>query len=167
MLCVVDQWPCVDSASRIVLWYTECVIFVTGLQTMNTDWEWVSAACTTTMQSMYKHRVQCIQTHSDGQFGAVWLRQTLLKPHLTSRYYPWASDASTLLLEWEVTPTDEHHCIRNFNIQFSGPNGSHWEEEIPGENNSHYFTGLQLILYFRSTHTVLQPTFLMIKLILN
>ena len=51
---------------------------------------------------------------------------------------------SSVLLEWEVTPTDGYHCIRNYNIQVSGPNGSQWEEQIPGENNSYYFTGLQL-----------------------
>ena len=51
---------------------------------------------------------------------------------------------SSVLLEWEVTPTDGYHCIRNYNIEVSGPNGSQWEEQIPGENNSYYFTGLQL-----------------------
>ena len=51
---------------------------------------------------------------------------------------------SSVLLEWEVTPSDGHHCIRNYNIQVSGPNGSQWGEEIPGANNSYYFTGLQL-----------------------
>ena len=51
---------------------------------------------------------------------------------------------SSVLLEWEVTPTDGYHCIRNYNIQVSGPNGSQWGEEIPAANNSYYFTGLQL-----------------------
>ena len=52
---------------------------------------------------------------------------------------------SSVQLEWKVTPTDGHYCIRNYNIQVSGPNGSQWEEEIPGNNHSFHFTGLQLI----------------------
>ena len=52
---------------------------------------------------------------------------------------------SSVLLEWKVTPRDGHYCIRNYNIQVSGPNGSQWEEEIPGSNHSFRFTGLQLI----------------------
>ena len=52
---------------------------------------------------------------------------------------------SSVLLEWKVTPTDGHHCIRNYNIQIAGPNGSQWEEEIPGSSHSYHFTGLQLI----------------------
>ena len=53
--------------------------------------------------------------------------------------------SSSVQLEWKVTPTDGHYCIRNYNIQISGPNGSQWEEEIPGSNHSLNFTGLQLI----------------------
>ena len=53
---------------------------------------------------------------------------------------------SSLQLEWRVIPTDGHYCIRNYNIQITGPNGSQWEEEIPGSNRSFHFTGLQLIL---------------------
>ena len=52
---------------------------------------------------------------------------------------------SSVLLEWKVTPTDGHHCIRNYNIQIVGQNGSQWEEQIPGGNHSFRFTGLQLI----------------------
>ena len=52
---------------------------------------------------------------------------------------------SSVLLEWKVTPTDGHHCIRNYNIQVSGPNGSQWEEQISGSNQSFRFTGLQLM----------------------
>ena len=52
---------------------------------------------------------------------------------------------STVLLEWKVTPPDGHHCIRNYNIQIAGPNGSQWREEIPGTSQSFHFTGLQLI----------------------
>ena len=48
-------------------------------------------------------------------------------------------------MEWKVVPTDGHHCIRNYNIQIAGPNGSHWEEQIPGSNHSFRFTGIQLI----------------------
>ena len=44
-------------------------------------------------------------------------------------------DSSTsVLLEWKVVPTDGHYCIRNYNIQITGPNGSQWEEQIPGSN---------------------------------
>ena len=53
--------------------------------------------------------------------------------------------SSSVLLEWRVTPTDGHHCITSYNIQITGPNGSHWEEEIPGSNQSFHFTGLQLM----------------------
>ena len=52
---------------------------------------------------------------------------------------------SSLELKWRVIPTDGHYCIRNYNIQITGPNGSQWEEEIPGSNHSFHFTGLQLI----------------------
>ena len=52
---------------------------------------------------------------------------------------------SSVLLEWRVTPSDGYHCIRNYNIQITGPNGSQWEEEIPGSNHSFHFTGIQLI----------------------
>ena len=52
---------------------------------------------------------------------------------------------SSVLLEWKVIPTDGHHCIRNYNIQITGPNGTQWEEQIPGSNHSFHFTGLQLI----------------------
>ena len=52
---------------------------------------------------------------------------------------------STVQLQWKVIPTDGHHCIRNYNIQITGPNGSQWEEEIPGSNHSFHFTGLQLM----------------------
>ena len=34
-------------------------------------------------------------------------------------------DSSTSVqLEWKVVPTDGHNCIRNYNIQIAGPNGS-------------------------------------------
>ena len=52
---------------------------------------------------------------------------------------------SSVLLEWKVTPTDGHHCIRNYNIQIVGQNGSQWEEQIPGGNHSFHFTRLQLV----------------------
>ena len=52
---------------------------------------------------------------------------------------------SSVLLEWKVIPSDGHHCIRNYNIQITGPNGSQWEEHIPGGNDSFLFTGLQLM----------------------
>ena len=61
---------------------------------------------------------------------------------------------STVLLEWEVIPSNGHHCIRNYNIQVSGPNESQWEEEISGANNSYYFTGLQLIPLQEYTYCV-------------
>ena len=55
-------------------------------------------------------------------------------------------DSSTSVqLEWKVTPTDRYYCIRNYNIQIAGPNGSQWGEEIPGSNQSFRFTGLQLM----------------------
>ena len=52
---------------------------------------------------------------------------------------------STVLLEWKVTPSDGHHCIRNYSIQITGSNGTQWEEEIPGGNDSFHFTGIQLV----------------------
>ena len=42
---------------------------------------------------------------------------------------------STVLLEWKVVPTDGHHCIKNYNIQVSGPNGSQLEAKISGNNH--------------------------------
>ena len=59
-----------------------------------------------------------------------------------------------MLLEWKVTPTDRHYCIRNYNIRVFGPNGSLWEEQIPGGNESYYFTGLQLISFQEYTYYV-------------
>ena len=53
--------------------------------------------------------------------------------------------SSSVLLEWKVTPTDGDHCITSYNIQISGPNGSQWEEKIPGSNHSSHFTGLQMM----------------------
>ena len=53
--------------------------------------------------------------------------------------------SSSVELEWKVTPTNGHHCIRNYNIQIAGPNGSQWEEEIPGSNQSFRFTRLQMM----------------------
>ena len=60
----------------------------------------------------------------------------------------------TVLLEWKVVPTDGHHCIRNYNIQIAGPNGSQWEEQIRGSNHSWNFTGLQLIPFEEYTYCV-------------
>ena len=61
---------------------------------------------------------------------------------------------STVLLEWKVTPTDGHHCIRNYDIQIAGPNGSQWEEQIPGSSQSLNFTGIQLIPFEEYTYCV-------------
>ena len=52
-------------------------------------------------------------------------------------------------MEWKVIPTNWHHCIRNYNIQITGSNGSQWEEEIPGSSQSFHFTGIQLIHAFQ------------------
>ena len=52
---------------------------------------------------------------------------------------------SSVLLEWKVVPTDGHHCIANYDIQIIGSDGSQWEEQIPGGNDSFHFTGLQLM----------------------
>ena len=60
----------------------------------------------------------------------------------------------SVLLEWKVIPTDGQRCIRNYNIQITGPNGSQWEEEIPGSNHSFRFTGLQLIPFQEYTYCV-------------
>ena len=57
-------------------------------------------------------------------------------------------------LEWKVVPTDGHHCIRNYSIQIAGPNGSQWEEQIPGSSQSLNFTGLQLIPFEEYTYCV-------------
>ena len=53
---------------------------------------------------------------------------------------------SSVLLEWKVIPTDGYHCISNYSVRIIGPNGSQWEEEIPGSSQSFHFTGLQLIV---------------------
>ena len=47
-------------------------------------------------------------------------------------------------MEWKVVPTDGHHCITGYNIQFFGPNGSQWGTQIPGGNNSFLLSGVQL-----------------------
>ena len=51
---------------------------------------------------------------------------------------------STVLLEWKVIPSDGHHCITSYDIQVSSPNGSQWEERIPGGNQSFLLSGIQL-----------------------
>ena len=61
---------------------------------------------------------------------------------------------SSVELEWKVIPTDGHYCIRNYNIQIAGPNGSQREEQIPGSNQSFHFTGLQLIPLQELTYCV-------------
>ena len=61
---------------------------------------------------------------------------------------------SSVQLEWKDTPTDGHHCIRNYNIQIGGPNGSQWEEEIPGSNHSFLLSGRQLDLFREYTYCV-------------
>ena len=62
--------------------------------------------------------------------------------------------SSSVELEWKVVPSDGHYCIRNYNIQMTGPNGSQWEEDIPGSQHSFRFTGLQLIHLQNSTYCV-------------
>ena len=57
-------------------------------------------------------------------------------------------------LEWKVDPSDGHHCIRNYNIQIAGPNGSQWEEHIPGSRHTLNFTDLQLIPFQEYTYCV-------------
>ena len=52
---------------------------------------------------------------------------------------------SSVQLEWQVIPTDGHHCIRNYSVQIIGPNGSQWEEQIQEINQSFLFTEIQLI----------------------
>ena len=51
---------------------------------------------------------------------------------------------SNVLLEWKVIPSDGYHCITSYDIQVSSPNGSQWEEHIPGGNHSFLFSGMQL-----------------------
>ena len=51
---------------------------------------------------------------------------------------------STVQLEWKVVPTDGHHCITGYSIKFFGSNGSQWETQIPGGNNSFLLSGVQL-----------------------
>ena len=52
---------------------------------------------------------------------------------------------ASVQLEWKVVPTDGRHCITSYDIQITGPNGTQWEEQIPGGNDSFHFTGLQLM----------------------
>ena len=61
---------------------------------------------------------------------------------------------SIVLLEWKVIPTDGHHCITSYNIQVSGPNGSQWETQIPGGNNSFLLSGMQLESLEEYTYSV-------------
>ena len=61
---------------------------------------------------------------------------------------------SSVQLEWKVTPTDGHYCIRNYNIQIAGPNGSQWEEEILGSQHSYHFTEIQLLPLQEYTYSV-------------
>ena len=51
---------------------------------------------------------------------------------------------STVLLRWNVNPTDGHQCIVNFDIRVSGEDGSQWGVQSPGNNNSFLLTGMQL-----------------------
>ena len=51
---------------------------------------------------------------------------------------------SIMLVEWKVIPSDGHHCITSYDIQVSSPNGSQWEEHIPGGNHSFLLSGIQL-----------------------
>ena len=90
----------------------------------------------------------------------------LANPHLTSIHADITLELLTVVpdstssvqLEWKVTPTDGLYCIRNYNIQVSGLNGSQWEEEIPGGNHSFRFTGLQLIPLQEYTYCVTANT---------
>jgi len=59
-----------------------------------------------------------------------------------------------VLLEWKVIPTDGHHCIKSYDIQVSGPNGSQWKEYIPGGNNSFLLSGMQLESLEEYTYSV-------------
>ena len=52
---------------------------------------------------------------------------------------------SSVLLEWKVIPSHGQHCITSYDIQITGPNGSQWEEQIPGGNDSFLLTGLLLM----------------------
>ena len=61
---------------------------------------------------------------------------------------------SSVQLEWKVVSSDGHHCIRNYSVQIVGPNGSHWEDEIPGSSQSFHFTGIQLIPLQEYTYCV-------------
>ena len=61
---------------------------------------------------------------------------------------------STVQLGWKVTPTDGQRCIRNYNIQITGPNGSQWEEKIPGNRHSYHFTEIQLLPLQEYTYCV-------------
>ena len=61
---------------------------------------------------------------------------------------------STVQLDWKVSPTDGHQCIRNYNIQIAGPNGSQWQEEIPGSQHSYHFIGIQLLPFQEYTYCV-------------
>ena len=47
---------------------------------------------------------------------------------------------STVQLEWQVVPTDGHHCITGYNIRVSGQN----ESQIMGADNSFLLCGVQL-----------------------
>ena len=61
---------------------------------------------------------------------------------------------STVLLEWNVIPTDGHHCIKNYNIQVSDRNGSQWRAQIPGRNHSFLLSEMQLEAWEEYTYYV-------------
>jgi len=51
---------------------------------------------------------------------------------------------STVLLRWNINPTNGHHCVVNFTIQVSDKDGSLWRAQTPGNNKSFLLTELQL-----------------------
>ena len=51
---------------------------------------------------------------------------------------------STVLLRWNINPTNGHHCVVNFTIQVSDKDGSLWRAQTPGKNKSFLLTELQL-----------------------
>ena len=51
---------------------------------------------------------------------------------------------STVLLRWNINPTNGHHCIVNFSIQVSDKDGSRWKAQTLGNNKSFLLTELQL-----------------------
>ena len=152
--CVADQWPCVDLAYRIVIMiHTMC--HLCDWFTNHEYWLGMSFNCMH-MQNMYKH----------------WLNWCIAKSSFNIQILPlniwhWFQSHSHLCY-WSgrlpplmVTTASETITFKSL-AQMNHSGGKKFLERT-----THIISLDCNWYYFRSIHTVLQPTFLMIKSILN